>query len=243
MNERPAAPAVLEAYLLGRVEFDDLLALQRRLVYEIGGQRSRGVLILCELPYLITVGRSGSSAHIQYEPSELATRGWPVRWINRGGGCLLHGPGQLAVIPVVALDQFGMDLPGFLAALHDVLLVAVREADAAATARPDESGIWVRDRLLAHVGVAIHDWVSYFGAAINIDPDLELFRKIQCDGQAEPMTSLARERRGPVRPALIRQRLVEAFAERFGFSRTSLFHHHPALSPITAQNEFAYRSA
>ena len=43
------------------------------------------------------------------------------------------------------------------------------------------------------------------------------------------MTSLERERRGPVRPALIRQRLVEAFAERFGFARTALFHHGPFL--------------
>ena len=37
------------------------------------------------------------------------------------------------------------------------------------------------------------------------------------------MTSLVRERRGPVRPAMVRERLLEHFAARFGFGRTSLF--------------------
>src|SRR4051812_46729466 len=147
-----AAPAVLEAYLLGCVDFESLLNLQRRLVYEIGGERSRGVLILCEFPHLISVGREGSNAHIHYEPDELWARGWPVRWVNRGGGCLLHGPGQLAVIPVMALDRLKLDLPGYLKALHEVLLTACREADAQAVVRPDQSGIFAKDRLLAHVG-------------------------------------------------------------------------------------------
>ena len=41
MSERHADTAALEAYLLGTVDFDDLLALQRRLVYEVSGDRSR----------------------------------------------------------------------------------------------------------------------------------------------------------------------------------------------------------
>lgn len=241
---RPVARSgVLEAYLLGCVDFDALLALQRRLVYEIGGDRSRGVLILCELPHLITVGREGSSAHVLYEPRELAVRNWPVRWVNRGGGALLHGPGQLVVAPVLALDHLRLDLAGYLGALHEIVAGACREADAPAETLPDRSGVWARGRLLAHVGVAVHDWVAYFGAAINIDPDLALFRGVRCDGVEEPMTSLARERRGLVRAALVRQRLVESFAERLGFARTSLFHYHSALSPVYPTYEPATRSA
>ncbi len=243
MNEGERDAAVLEAYLLGTVAFDDLLALQRRLVYEISGQRSRGILILCELSHQFSVGRAGSSANILYEPSELLARGWPVRWVNRGGGCLLHGPGQLVVIPIIALDELGLDLPRYLESLHQVLLTTCQEADTPATLHSDHCGVWSSDRLLAHVGVAVHDWVTYFGAAINIDPDLELFRKVHCDGHAEPMTSLARERRSPVRAAMIRQRLVEAFAEQFGFFRTSIFHNHPALVCASAQQTFAFRSA
>jgi lipoyl(octanoyl) transferase len=243
MSREPDTPAVLEAYLLGSVAFEPLVALQRRLVYEVSGERSRGVLILCELSHQITLGRDGSRAHVNYDPDELWSRGWPVRWVNRGGGCLLHAPGQLQIVFVAALDAMGHDLPAYLAELHDILTRISRECGAAAEVRPGRSGVWVQGRLLAHVGVAVHDWVGYFGASLNIDPDLELFRGVQCDGEAQPMTSLARERRGPVRPALVRQRLVEAFADHFGFPRTSVFHHHPALASTRLPHEYAYRSA
>jgi lipoyl(octanoyl) transferase len=147
------------------------------------------------------------------------------------------------IVPVLALDRLSLDLPGYLSALHDVLVKVCREADAAATTRPGASGVWARGRLMAHVGVAVHDWVAYFGAAINIDPDLELYRRVRCDGSMAPMTSLSRERRSPVRPALVRQRLVDAFAERFSFDRTSIFHYHAALARTQVQHEFAFRSA
>lgn len=243
MRGEPATPAVLEAYLLGTAEFEPLLALQRRLVYEISGERARGVLILCEVPHQITVGRDGSWQHIGYQPAELWARGWPVRWVNRGGGCVLHGPGQLQIVFVAALDALGLDLPAYLAELHDILVRACRECDAPADTRPGRGGVWSRGRLLAQVGVAVHDWVGYFGASLNINPDLELYRGVRCDGEAEPMTSLARERRGPIRPAFVRQRLVESFADHFGFPRTSLFHRHPALTTSRPVHEFAYRSA
>src|SRR3984957_11678561 len=80
--------AVLQAYLLGTVDFEAALVLQKRLVYDISGNRSQAALILCEHPPCITVGRQGSRAHILYEPEELHQRRWPIRWVNRGGGWL-----------------------------------------------------------------------------------------------------------------------------------------------------------
>ena len=239
MLDEPAAPAALEAYLLGRVAFDSLLAWQRRMVYEVSGDRSRGLLALCELPPTITVGRSGSREHILMEDAALSSRGWPIRWVNRGGGCLLHVPGQLQVVAVLAIDSLGLGLTAYLELLHDILLTACHECDARAETIPGRAGIWSRGRLLAHVGVAVHDWVAYFGASINLDPDLDLFKTIRCDGSHRPMTSLARERHGPVRPALIRQQLVELFAERFGFPRTSIFHHHRSLALAAPERAFA----
>jgi hypothetical protein len=51
------------------------------------------------------------------------------------------------------------------------------------------------------------------------------------------MTSLVRERRGLVRPALVRERLLEHFAARFGFGRMSLFSDHAALRGKTRRCE------
>ncbi|HEY1378669.1 MAG TPA: lipoyl(octanoyl) transferase LipB [Gemmataceae bacterium] len=233
MVQVPAATAdpILQVYLLGAVDFDDMLRCQRRLVYEASGDRSRAVLILCEHAPLISVGREGSRDHIDFEPHELAARQWPVRWVNRGGGCLLHLPGQLAVYPILALDRLGLDLRGYLDRLHSVLVDVVTKMEVPAVVRPGQPGVWANGRLLAHVGVAVREWVTYFGAGLNVHPDLGPFRQVAVAGPGEPpMTSLVREHHEPVRDAAVRQRLVEVFAKRFGFARTSLFHTHPALT-------------
>jgi hypothetical protein len=53
------------------------------------------------------------------------------------------------------------------------------------------------------------------------------------------MTSLARERHGPLRPSMVRERIVEHFVARFGFSRTSLFFGHSALTPKAPSDAIA----
>jgi lipoyl(octanoyl) transferase len=237
------ADSSLQVYLLGTVDFEEMLQCQRRLVYEVSGDPSRAVLILCEHPPLITVGRDGSRLHIGFEPPDLARREWPVRWVNRGGGCLLHLPGQLAVYPILSLDRLRLDVQAYLDRLHRALLDVFRKMDLPAERRPGRTGVWVHDRQLAHVGVAVRQWVTYFGAAVNVHADLDPFRRVHVAGPGEPpMTSLARETRGAVRDATVRQRLVEAIAEQFGFTRTSLFHTHPALIRPAAANAVASAS-
>src|SRR6478672_12593028 len=117
-----AGPAALQVYLLGTVEYAAALALQRQLVYHVAGDRGRAALVLCEHPPAITVGRQGSRAHILYEPEELRALRWRVRWVNRGGGCLLHLPGQMAIYPILPLDRLGLGLQGYLDRLRQVIL-------------------------------------------------------------------------------------------------------------------------
>src|SRR5436190_9986850 len=96
-------------HLLGVVPFDAALALQQRLVYECGGERAaRAVILLCEHEPLVTVGRQGSRLHVRADDEELARRGLEVRWVKRGGGAIVHAPGQLAAYAVVPLMRFGL---------------------------------------------------------------------------------------------------------------------------------------
>jgi lipoyl(octanoyl) transferase len=225
-----AVEPALQAYLLGPVSFDAALALQRMLVYQTSGNREGGALLLCEHPPLITVGRHGSRAHILFEPEELQHRRWPVRWVNRGGGCTLHLPGQMAAYPVLALDQHGLGIQTYLDRLQRVVLDVLYDFSIRGQTRSDRPGVWVNGRLIASIGVAVRDWVAYYGLYFNVSPDLHPFRQVRCDPLSrEPMTSLIRERRGPLRTSMVRERFVEHFAARFGFMRTSLFFHHPSL--------------
>jgi lipoyl(octanoyl) transferase len=223
------AEIALQVYLLGEVDFEAGLRFQRRLHYEISGDRSRAALVLCEHPPLITVGRQGSRAHIRAEPEELRARQWRVRWVNRGGGTWLHVPGQLAVYPVLPLDQLGLGLEEYLQRLYGVIIDVLADFSITGVARESHPGICVGSRWIAPVGVAVRDWISYFGFCLNINPPLFPFRLVRSGPGEEPATSLERERHGRLRPALVRQLLIEQFGKRFAFARTAFFSNHPSL--------------
>lgn len=230
IRQASATGSALRVYLLGLVEFEAALNLQRILAYQAAGDRQSAALILCEHPPIITVGRDGSPAHIRCDREELRARQWPVRWVNRGGGVLLHLPGQLAIYPIVPLDWHGLGVAEYLERLHRVLTALLADFGVRATTRSGQPGVWSESRLIASVGVAVRDWVSYYGAFLNINPNLQPFRFVRTGPQEqEPMTSLERERRGPLRPSLVRERLLEHFTALFSFERTALFFQHPSL--------------
>jgi lipoyl(octanoyl) transferase len=233
---------VLRVHLLGRIPFEDALLLQRSLVYQVAGDRSQAALVLCEHPPMVTVGRDGSPADLRgpYEPFE--TRGWPVRWVNRGGGCVLFQPGQVVGYAVVALDALALGIDGYRTRLQNMLCATLADFTIHAESRPDAPGVFVGDRLIAAIGIAVRDWVASYGFTLNIDPDLTAFRSVRNSSIGDGlMTSIERERRGPLRAARVRERIVELFATEFGFDRTSLFFDHPLLHRPPAPKPVALR--
>ena len=73
---------VAQFHLLGRVDFESVLALQQRLVFEAGESVGRQITVLiCEHPEVLTIGRNGSRAHIRLSEQQLARRRLPIRWV------------------------------------------------------------------------------------------------------------------------------------------------------------------
>src|SRR4051812_124698 len=113
----------LEVYLLGLVDYLELQQLQRRIVYE-QGESPGASLLLCEHPPTISVGRTGSRSHILPDDETLRGLGIRVHWVNRGGGCNLHLPGQVAAYLIVQLSP-DMSLAGYLDRLHQAVLAVL----------------------------------------------------------------------------------------------------------------------
>jgi lipoyl(octanoyl) transferase len=222
----------LRVYNLGCLEFEKLACLQRRLHHEISEDRGHAALVLCEHPGAITVGRQGSRSHIRLEPEELTLRNWPIRWVNRGGGCILHSTGQLAIYPIFPLDRLGWNVSTYLDTLANTLHDVVADFSVHGTLHVARDGVCVGQRLLAAIGINVRDWITGYGAYLNVDPALDPFRHVRTYGNDQAMTSLERERRGRVRPSLVRERLLEHVQARFGVSRCVYFSDHPALSAL-----------
>ena len=228
-------PAV-QAYLLGTLDLPAALAFQRRLVYDISGERGTGAVILCEHPASITVGRAGSASHIRSTSQELQAQSVTVEWIARGGGVIRHTPGQVVCYPILSLAELRMTPDVYVRTLCEIVAEVVQSFGIGAEIDTNAPSILVRGRRVAQVGVAIRREVTSFGVVMNVTPDLELFRDLDIDGDPTPMTSLQRECPVPVRVQAVRQRLLEALAERFHFARVSVFHSHPTFLPRTSPN-------
>jgi lipoate-protein ligase B len=222
--------ASLEVYLLGRVEFEAATFLQERSVYDISGRNDRlGNLLACEHPPVITVGREGSTSDILAEQGELTAKQIQVVWLNRGGGCFVHAPGQLAVYPIVPLDRLGLDVVEYRRRLEEAALDVCRELKIPATRSTESPGIICRTGQVAHVGVAVKSWVAYHGLFLNVCPSMNTMRMVSSNAAGVRVSSLAAQRQRPTSMHKVRESLVRNIASRLEYDQYHLYTGHPLL--------------
>ncbi len=191
-----AAP--LRILRLGRVPYDDALALQTELLE----RRARGeiddTILLLEHPHVITLGRRGDPANVLARESELETRGVPVRRVGRGGDVTYHGPGQLVGYWIVSLGRWNDDVGRFVRAIEETLIRALAAFGVEGIRVPKLTGVWCRvpggePEKIASIGMGIRRWISYHGFALNVTTDLSWFDAIvPCGLLGKRMTSMAK---------------------------------------------------
>ena len=223
-------------HLLGTVPLDEVLAIQQRLVYEAAAHDERVcTLLLCEHPPVITIGRAGSRSDVRLSDSTLQRDEIAVRWLNRGGGTLLHAPGQLAVYIVLPLRAFGFSVGEYLRRLQHGLEEACRELRfpvvQQAGLHGSRRGVWSRDGQGVFVAAAVKNDVTYFGAYLNVDVAERLLHGVATDpNDATEPTSLAHSLRRQVRMPGVRQSVIGALSTALGCERYHLFTGHPLLA-------------
>ena len=231
-RSRPApSEAALQAYLLGTVDFRACLALQQRLVYE-AGERTDGqiTLLICEHTPTITVGRGGSRWDIRLTDQELTSRQVPVVWVGRGGGCLAHGPGQVAIYPIVPLSQRGLTVGEYLCRMQAALVATLQDVGIRPQMRAEQFDLWGRTGQLATVAAAVRNWTTYHGAFINVCPAMHLFRHVRTNsGPAATMSSLVADSQKPIKMTSVRSSIVRHVAVSLGCERLHIHSGHPFL--------------
>ena len=188
----------IEARWLGRVGYEDALALQEAIVVrKTNDPASRDELLLLEHDPVYTIGQTsdwsslGSSSQL---PSH--TVGLPHRVVqtNRGGQATFHGPGQLIGYPIIDLRRRGRDLHVYLRAIEEALIETLGCCGVTGIRRRGLTGVWVGSRKIASIGVGVRRWISMHGFALNICGDLSPFTHITPCGIANvEMTSIERE--------------------------------------------------
>jgi lipoyl(octanoyl) transferase len=195
-----ARTAPLHASWLGRVEYRDAHALQRRLAAERADGRIGDRLLLLEHSPVLTLGRHSDDGHIRAGAAELADRGIEVVRVERGGEVTYHGPGQLVAYPIVALHERGLLVRPFVRALEGAMIATCAALGVTATRRDGHPGCWCdpdgpAPRKIGALGLRVERGVTYHGIALNVTVDLDDFRLIDPCGMPDVVsTSIARER-------------------------------------------------
>jgi lipoyl(octanoyl) transferase len=247
---------------LGLMRFAEAFALQKRVVAARQADAIGDVLLLCEHPHVITLGRNGNREHLLASERVLQQKNVEFHATNRGGDITYHGPGQVVGYPVVNLSAIRRDVVWYVRMLEEVMIRTCSGFGVASGREPGKTGVWVypctrpptpgtpEDRTaetrgaetekIGAIGVHISRWVTSHGFAFNVSTDLRFFDLIvPCGIAGRAATSLEKVLGCGVGRTEVAPILTRHFGEVFGLgmktvSREDLFDALERFEPLGA---------
>ena len=176
------------------VPYEEAVADMEARVAAIHAGEASELVWLLEHPPLYTAGTSAQAEDL------LAPDRFPVFKSGRGGQYTYHGPGQRVIYVMLDLNRHGQDLRAYVQNLEAWMIAALARFGIAGETRCDRIGIWVprknegvlpgEDKIGA-IGVRVRRWITFHGAAVNVDPDLDHFTGIvPCGVSQHGVTSI-----------------------------------------------------
>jgi lipoyl(octanoyl) transferase len=186
----------------GLIDYEKALQKQLEYVEQVASDENhQGFLIFCTHPAVVTLGR-------QTKADDVFDWSGPVIEISRGGRATYHGPSQVVVYPIINLkkarkERGPQEVRGYLRALEKAIVETLKEfgvKDAVGKTpqkilgeqvETDETGVWIASQKIASLGIAVKKWVSFHGAAINVNFDANAFIGMNpCGFKSSTMISL-----------------------------------------------------
>ena len=209
---------------LGRLPYEEAWTLQNRLADSRRAGLVPDTLILLEHPHTYTIGRSGTRDHVFLNEEELAARGITCLDVDRGGDVTYHGPGQLVGYPILDLGP-KPDVGLYLRNLEGCLIDLLADFGITAGRLAGYTGVWIRDRKIAAIGIKVSQGVTTHGFALNVSTDLSLFTHIlACGIPDKGVTSMALELGASPPMVTVEEAVIARFSERFVLPGTPAAH-------------------
>jgi len=208
---------------LGLIGYAEAWELQKRVVAARKAGAIEDVLLLCEHPPVITLGRSGKRENLLASEHVLRQKGVEFHASDRGGDITYHGPGQIVGYPILNLGAIRRDVVWYVRTLEEAMIRATAEFGIIAERVAGKTGIWVRagntEEKLAAIGVHISRWVTSHGFAYNVSTDLRNFDLIVPCGIADrKVTSLEKLLERSVEEKEVAPRIAKHLGELFGLA-------------------------
>jgi lipoic acid synthetase len=201
---------------LGRLPYAEAWDLQRALWDgRVSGRSADDYLLLQEHPHTYTLGRFGDDSNLLIDEAALADIGAELFRVDRGGDITYHGPGQVVGYPIVHLGT-KPDLVGHVDRMQRALVATLAGFGIESWAEDGFTGVWTAAGKIAAIGVRASKQVTMHGFALNVDPDLSYFGRINPCGLTRPVTSIAELATRPVSMEEVVRALIPELAAVFG---------------------------
>jgi len=181
-----------------RMDYASARSIQMKHVEQLAEKSSRQVyLLILEHEPLYTLGRTTKAEHVPVPDEELARQsGAEVVRADRGGSVTYHGPGQLTAYLILHLKAWELSLHRHLWNLEEIAIRTGAQFGIEGTRMEGMTGAWAKGEggtisKYCAIGVGSRRWVTYHGLGLNVNLDVEPFRRIDPCGLGRPVTSLS----------------------------------------------------
>ena len=121
------------------------------------------------------------TAGTSYNENEIIDKSIKVLETNRGGKITYHGPGQLICYFVLDLRK-KKDIRKFINVIEKTITQTLKLYNIETVPDKENIGVWHRTNnevnKIAAIGIRVSKWIAYHGFSININNDLENYKKI-----------------------------------------------------------------
>lgn len=177
---------------LGLVSYEAAFAVQETLHWRRRNGLEQDFLLFQENFPVITIGKSGSEKHFLVSREILAQQGISILYVSRGGDITYHGPGQLVVSSLLRLKDHVQGVHQYVRLLEQVVINLLAKYGVVGQRLERASGVWVGNKKIAAIGIAVKHGLTQHGVAINVNPDLAHFNWIvPCGIKDKGVTSLS----------------------------------------------------
>ena len=166
--------------------FDAIKLLEKRLD-DLHKNNDKELIWTLEHNEIFTAGTS-------YKENEILDNSINLIKSNRGGKITCHAPGQLICYFVLDLRK-KRDIRKFISCIEKSIIETLKDYKIETFSDKDNVGIWHKKNhtinKVAAIGIRIKKWIAYHGFAININNNLDLYKKIiPCGIEDKGVTNL-----------------------------------------------------
>ena len=148
--------------------------LEERLAL-IKENKKKELIWVLQHPKVFTAGTT-------FKENEILDKSINLIKTNRGGKITYHGPGQIICYFVLDLNKKSKDIRKFINLIEKIIIKTLDEYGIKSFNDPKNIGIWVKhggeEKKIAAIGIRVSKWIAYHGFSINVNNDLDNYKKI-----------------------------------------------------------------